>query len=217
MNVAQHNHDTDSAISGRARKLIGGSILALSLTGCAPTPRDIQLFAPLPVTPVQPLATHVLLAPIDAAPAYLGKDITYRLRYDAAHLRFYSDSRWTEPPIEQLAHSLHAAANGYLLILNEQRQTAHCALNIELLSYDHVFSTTGQSQGEVHLRYALTHLRSHRKLKQGELRIEIPATTADARGGATALQHANQNAATQLLDWLRTSINEPNPRVLCAR
>lgn len=217
MNLAQHNHDTDSAIRGRARKFIVGSILALSLTGCAPTPRDIRLFAPLPVTPVQPLAAHVLLAPIDAAPAYLGKDITYRLRRDADRLQFYADSRWTEPSIDQLARSLHSAANGHLLALNEQRQTAHCALNIELLSYDHVFGTAGQSQGEIHLRYALTHLRSHRKLKQGELHIEVPATAADARGGATALQHANQNATTQLLDWLRTSLNEPNPRVLCAR
>ncbi|MDD2685242.1 MAG: ABC-type transport auxiliary lipoprotein family protein [Gallionella sp.] len=215
MNSLSHNGDTNSTM--RHRTGIGiASALILGLAACAPTPRDIQLFAAPPAVPAKVLTAPILLAPIDAAPTYLSKDISYRLHYETDRTQSYSDSRWTEPPIAQLARSLHATSNN-LLALNEQRQTAHCALNIELLGYDHVFSSAQQSHGEIHLRYALTHLRSHRKLKHGELRVEIPAVSADARGGATALQHANQDATAQLLDWLHASLNEAESSKLCAR
>jgi len=203
---------TGSAADFAALKFIvmrlGVCLFALCLYACTPVPRDIRLYSVQTGIPVRSLPAKVLLTHIDAAPVYLSRDIAYRLSYTDNKPHPYADSRWAAPPVEQLASSLRAGAGGQLLKLDEHPQLAHYILDIELVTYDHVFSGAQQSHGEIYLKYALTHLRTRRKLNQDTLHIVVPAGSADAHGGVMALEKANRDAAIYILDWVRRVLTE---------
>ncbi|MBI5438058.1 MAG: membrane integrity-associated transporter subunit PqiC [Nitrosomonadales bacterium] len=204
--------------------LLPGFILpGLILAGCAPpVPRDIAVFALAPAQPAQNLPVAMLLAPIGAAPAYMGKDMLYRLGYTDNQLHPYGSSRWNAPPINMLASVMHQTAGGNLLALDQSNQLARCSLRIELTAFEQVFTDAQNSHAELGMHYSLMQLRNQRILGNGKLRLDIPAQTADAQGGAMALEKASHQAASQIMEWLNhllaPTVSGANPaRAACER
>ena len=176
------------------------------LLGCAPVPRNITVFALAPAQPAQSLPVPLLLAPIDAAPVYMGKDLLYRLSYSDNQSHPYSNSRWNESPITLLASVLRQAGGGNLLALDQSNQLARCTLRIELTTFEQVFADAQNSHAELGLHFSLIQLRNQRELGNSKLRFDVPAQTADARGGAMALEKASHQAASQIIEWLNHSL-----------
>jgi len=56
------------------------------------------------------------------------------------------------------------------------------------------------------LKFSLMQLRNHRELGSSKLRFDVPAQTADAHGGAMALEKASHQAASQIVGWLNNSL-----------
>jgi len=199
-------------------------LLGFVLSGCAPPmPRDITVFAVAPVQPaVQELSIPLLLAPVDAAPVYMGKDMLYRLRYGDNKLQSYSDNRWNMPPILMLASVLRQAGGKNLLTLEQSNQTARCALHIGLNAFEQVFIDEQNSHIELDLQFSLIQLRNKRELGGGKLHFDIPAQTPDARGGALALEMASHQAAAQIVERMNNLlvplVSGANPiRAACVR
>ena len=204
------------------RRLPGFILSGFILLGCAPAPRDIAVFALAPAQYAQNLSVPLLLAPIGTAPVYMSKDLLYRLSYADNQLHPYGNSRWIALPTAMFASALRQAAGGNLLALDQSRQLARCALHIELISFEQVFTDAKSSHAELGLHFSLMQLRNQRELGSSKLRLEVPAQTADARGGAMALEKASHQAANQIVEWMDRSLapaaSGTNPvRVACER
>lgn len=183
--------------------MLGFILPGLLLAGCAPPERrEIAIFGLAPAQPAQNLPVAVLLAPIGAAPAYMGKDMLYRLGYADNQLHPYGSSRWNASPIAMLASVMHQTAGGNLLALDQSNQLARCSLRIELTAFEQAFTDARNSHAELGMHYSLIQLRNQRILGSGKLRLDIPAQTADAGGGAMALEKASHQAAGQVMEWL---------------
>jgi cholesterol transport system auxiliary component len=183
-------------------------LLGFILLGCTHAPRDITLFTSAPAQPAQrlPVPVPLLLAPIDAAPVYMGKDLLYRLSYVDNQLHSYGNSSWSAPTSVLFAAVLHQTGGDNLLTLGQSHQPAHCALHIEIISFEQVFTDAQNSHAEFDLHFSLMQLLNHRELGGSKLHLEIPAPTADARGGALALDKASHQAADQIVEWLNHSL-----------
>jgi ABC-type uncharacterized transport system auxiliary subunit len=203
--------------------LFGFILPGLILAGCAPPERrEIAVFGLAPAQPAQNLPVALLLAPIGAAPAYMGKDMLYRPSYADNQLHPYGSSRWNASPITMLDSVMHQAAGGNLLALDQSSQLARCSLRIELTAFEQVFTDAQNSHVELGMHYSLIQLRNQRILGSSKLHLNIPAQTADAPGGAMALEKASHQAAGQIIEWLNRSLalaaSGANPvRTACER
>lgn len=195
----------------------------LILAGCAPPERrEIAVFGLAPAQPAQNLPVAMLLAPIGAAPVYMGKDMLYRLSYADNQLHPYASSRWNASPITMLDSVVHQAAGGNLLALDQYNQFARCSLRIELTAFEQVFTDAQNSHVELGMHYSLMQLRNQRILGSGKLHLDVPAQTADAQGGAMALEKTSHQAANQIIGWLNhllaSAASGNNPiRTACER
>lgn len=191
----------------RSILLLGFILSGLILAGCAPPERrEIAIFGLAPAQPSQSLPVAVLLAPIGAAPAYMGKDMLYRLSYTDNQLHPYGSSRWSASPITMLSSVMHQAAGGNLLALDQSSQLARCSLRIELTAFEQVFTDAQNSHVELGMHYSLIQLRNQHILANGKLHFKVPAQSADAQGGAKALEKASHQAASQIIEWLNHSL-----------
>jgi ABC-type uncharacterized transport system auxiliary subunit len=181
-------------------------LLCLILPGCVPHPRDVTLFALAPAQPGQNLTVPLLLAPIDSAPIYMSKDMLYRLNYTDNQLHPYGGSSWNAPPIDLFASVMRQTGGDNLLTMDQFTQSARCALRIELTSFEQVFTDAQNSHAELDLHFSLMQLRNHRELARSKLHMEVTAQTADARGGAQALDKASHQAASQIIGWLNHAL-----------
>ena len=180
-------------------------LLGLILLGCAPTRRDISWFSFAPAQR-QNLPVPLLLAPIDSSPAYMSKDMLYRMSYADNQLHPYSNSSWNASPIDLFAAVMQQTGGNNLLALDQSRQIARCALRIEITHFEQVFTGTQNSHAELDLNFTLIQLRNHRELGNSKLSFKVPAQTADARGGALALDMASHQAANRIVEWLNSSL-----------
>lgn len=176
-------------------------LLGCLLSGCAPAPRHITLFSFYPSGTAQNLPAPVLLELIDSAPPYLSRDLLYRLSYADNQLHPYANSSWNAPPDSLLASELHHAGGANLLTLGESRQPARCALRVGITRFEQVFTDPGNSHAEVAVNFSLMQLRERLALKRDILQLKVAASTADARGGAQALETASRQAAEQIVKW----------------
>ena len=181
-------------------------LLGFILSGCTHAPREVTLFALAPPQSAQKLPVPLLLEPIDAAPVYMGKDLLYRLSYADNQLHSYGSSSWSESTIALFATVIRQAGGDNLLTLNQSHQPAHCALHIELITFEQVFTDAQNSHAELGLHFSLVQLLNNRELGGSNLHFDIPAPTADARGGALALEKASHQAANQVVEWLNHSL-----------
>lgn len=192
-------------------------LIALMLAGCAASPRSVTLYDITPGQPAQKLPFPILLEPFGSAPSYMHREMLYRLDYAHAPLHPYANSAWRTSPDSMLGDLLSRTGNGSLPLLDQSPQRARCSLHAGLARFEQAFSEAKESHAEVEVNFALVQLRSRKELKRESLHLEIPAATADARGGALALQEASRQAADRIMVWLNGLLATPGPvRAACS-
>jgi ABC-type uncharacterized transport system auxiliary subunit len=139
---------------------------------------------------------NVRLGYVRPAPGLEGSDMRYRLTYkNPAQVFAYIESRWIAPPDRLLQRRM------------EQRLrttgVAQCALNVTVDAFDQLFDTPTSSRGVVQLRATLTKGVGQKAIVQTtQVNVEHAAASADAPGGAAALDAASAEAVTGVLDWV---------------
>jgi ABC-type uncharacterized transport system auxiliary subunit len=187
--------------------------LCMTLAGClnsgkrgGDVPLAIYDFGPPPPTALaaprsQPVALEV------RAPLWFDSlGIDYRLAYvDAARLREYARARWAGPPAQMIQQRL-AQQLGY--VMAGQGQT-RCLIRMEIAEFSQVFATPESSRGVLQGRIQLLD-RSRRQLAELALNLEVPAASADARGGVGALSATVDQLSADLTAWEKRLLNGGN-------
>ena len=196
----------------RAITCVAALLLAGTLAGCAvwnppPAPQRFDLGAvPAPADPLHVPAGPVLALDVQAGPALDGTAMSYRLTYaDPLQLRAYRDARWTAPVVELLEQRLRAALASACTLL-PAGEVAPRTLHLEVQEMSQAFDRPGHSVGLLRLRATLLQRADGPTMvlaqREGQWQAEAP--TADAPGGAHALQLATDAAARDLAQWLFT-------------
>ena len=192
----------------------------LGLAGCAlgPTVSASQLYdlgpppaVTAPAAPTQPGAAPTNASPLafelQAAPTLDGNAMAYRLAYsDPRQLRTYRDARWAASPGELLEARLRTALASASTLL-PSGETGLRTLHVDLLDMSQSFDRPDHSTGVLRLRVTLLARGDAgvMVLAQREAQWQAEAPTADAAGGARALQQVCDAAAADLLQWLSTA------------
>ncbi|HJW55353.1 MAG TPA: ABC-type transport auxiliary lipoprotein family protein [Burkholderiaceae bacterium] len=192
-------------------------ILALAaacalLAGCAiqrPESATLYDLGPArPMTAAPSLATSlpaISMADV-AAPGWLDRPLMfYRLDYqNDQQPRTYAQSRWLTPPTQMLTQRVKmriAQAGGVVLPASDGAANMPL-LRIEADDFMQVFDAPGHSVGRVALRASL--FKGRALVAQRSFRSQVPASQADAGGGARALAAASDAAIAELMQWLAT-------------
>lgn len=120
----------------------------------------------------------------------------YRLAYsEPLRRQTYNESRWAAPPAELLGSFLK----------RRQADTAEgglgCRLHLVLDEFEQRFDDGQSSQMVLELRGVLLPARGSDMLARRVFRIQKPATSADARGGAAAAHDLAMALADELSTW----------------
>ncbi|GAB4208835.1 MAG: ABC-type transport auxiliary lipoprotein family protein [Tibeticola sp.] len=191
------------------------------LAGCTALPAPPQRpvvydFGPsLPRAAVAPPAVAlapVLLAAVEAAPAFDGPALLYR---DAAsgvqQLRPYGLARWGASPAQLVRARLRARLGEERPVLGSGEGAAPMALRVQVEEFSQVFDAppaaggAASSRAVVRLRATLSDTRGPRAalLAQRVFELQRLAPSADAAGGVQALTEATDAALDELAAWLR--------------
>ncbi|MEY2631756.1 MAG: hypothetical protein RIR00_410 [Pseudomonadota bacterium] len=177
---------------------LGGIGLALVLGGCSmgvgktqqrPAVYDLGPPAAALVRPAElPRLSWQL-----QGPAWLdAEEMRYRLAYaDLERQHDYALASWAGSPLSLLRQRLRQllGAGG-----------GKCVLRLELDEFVQVFASAQLSSGDLQLRAELSDSK-RRLLAEKSFRVSVPASSADARGGAQALAKASGELAVALLNW----------------
>jgi cholesterol transport system auxiliary component len=154
----------------------------------------------------------VLLAAVEAAPAFDGPALLYR---DAAagvqQLRPYALARWSASPAQLVRARLRARLGEERAVLGPGEGAAPMALRVQVEEFSQVFDTAAAagaavpSRAVVRLRATLSDTRGPRPalLAQRVFELQRPAPSADAAGGVQALTAATDAALGEVAAWLR--------------
>lgn len=138
------------------------------------------------------------------APAWLDSQLMYyRLDYaNDLQPRAYAGSRWTMPPAQLFAQRFKSSLsrNGGVVIAAADGAINVPILRLEADEFSQHFESAGKSYGEVAIRASLFDGRVLRAQKMFVQRI--PATSADAQGGAAALAAASDAVILDMSTWL---------------
>jgi cholesterol transport system auxiliary component len=192
-----------------ARVAVAAGMVALLAACSAPAPKvgaSVYDFGLLPAA-TTPVAGAKGLSVADAqVPVWMDSSrMVYRLAYaDAARQEAYANTRWAMSPGALFTQRLRqrAAQAGFAVGAGEGLRSAP-QLKVDLDEFSQVFASDKQSTGVLVARATLlTGTDGARVLAaQRTFRIEQPAATADAAGGARALADAADAAITQILQW----------------
>ncbi|WP_284336067.1 ABC-type transport auxiliary lipoprotein family protein [Comamonas sp. NoAH] len=209
---------------------LGCALAVVWLAGCSALPSrpaasvryDLGLadVNPPAATASAPMVAPVplVMAPVQALNMPEGMTaMLYRLNYaDGQQLRAYQNARWSQPPAQMLEQRLRMRLGLERPLLSERDEISFrtpdnrmlAVLKIELNEFSHVFESVSSSYALVHVRASLIarDAQSGGNMLQGQriLTAQVPATSADAAGGAQAMAAAVDEVAGQLSRWLQT-------------
>lgn len=174
-------------------------MLLLALTACGHNSRPQQKLAEydfgLVDAATAPIMLHTGLERIVASEALDSRDMRYRLVYqDAARVYSFSTSRWSAVPAELLGVRLSSLARPDVA-------ASPCTLRLRLQGFDQLFDTPQSSQGVVQLHASLLQRGTRKLLDSRLIATAVPASSADAQGGARALAQAGEQALRQAVAW----------------
>lgn len=187
--------------------LAAGTLLAGLLSGCAGTaPADMDLYD------LGPLKTGTASAsPLPAisiadirAPAWMDSQMMfYRLNYaNDLQPRPYSASKWTMPPAQLFEQRLKAslARAGGVVVSASDGAINLPVLHLEADDFSQTFASADSSTVHVAIRASLFDGRVLRAQKN--FVKQVPAASADAKGGAAALAAASDAIISEVGAWL---------------
>lgn len=143
-------------------------------------------------------AWRLPLAAIDvqAASWLSATSMHYRLAYaEPLRRQSYNESRWAAPPAELLEAFLKRRQG------STEGGGSGCRLHVALDELEQRFEDARSSRTVLEVRATLLPARGSDMLARRSFRIQKPATTADAQGGATAASDAALALADELAAW----------------
>lgn len=201
-----------SRFSRRAIVALAGGVLIGSLAGCSGTPPssvDLYDFGPLRTNSASSVTASSLPAISVAdiqAPSWMDSQMMfYRLSYaNDLQPRPYSGSKWTMPPAQLFAQRLKAslARSGGTVVSASDGAINLPVLHLEADDFSQNFDSVASSTAQVAIRAALFDGRVLRAQKT--FIKEVPARSADAKGGAAALAAASDAIINEVGAWLAT-------------
>lgn len=173
-------------------------LLAACATGSKPQVETYDFGVPAAVSP--PAGQDVFLADVRAAEWLGNADMLYRLDYrDGRILTPYSASRWAAPPAHMLLIRLRqSVGNG----TSSRGRQAKCSLALFVSEFSQVFASEQASRAVMHMRATLTDNATTERALVREFRIEKPAPTPNAAGGAAAFSEIATAATEELNAWI---------------
>jgi cholesterol transport system auxiliary component len=191
------------------RTCIAAASIAVLLGACASKGQSTAQydFGPLPaVTPPAPQIANpaaIIVADIGGPAALDSERMHYRLLYaDARQSRPYAYNQWTSTPLQLLTQRMKAriAQAGVKVLSATDAAASTNLLRMEVEDFTQNFDTATSSSGVLRLRASV--FRSHKLVDQKTFSRSVPAASADAAGGASALADASDAVAADVLAWL---------------
>ena len=145
----------------------------------------------------------IALAEIAVAPPLDSTTMWYRLNYDnGQQLKAYANARWSTPPAQLFAQRLkiQSVSSGLQLMTTNDSISGVPVLRIEIDEFSHVFNTLSDNHAHVSLRAMLT--KGNVLLGQRQFTRQVAGKTADAAGGAHAMQEACDLVINDIQQWL---------------
>lgn len=189
----------------------------LVLGGCMHTtktefPRHYALNGPARTVQVNRRATHageqVLQIARITMPEWLqGTAMYYRLDYQHdSRLAAYGRSDWVAPPatlLEPVIQNALVMGGGWRAVIGPGNPaTADASLHLRLDDFSQTFSQPNDSAGTIDATATLIDNHEDSVVAQKHFRIEVFASSPDAKGGAKALDEASGKLAARLQRWL---------------
>lgn len=184
-------------------------IFATLLQGCAISQQPSSFsydFGSLPKVQKQ-LAVNMAISVADiSAPSTLdGNAMLYRLLYDnQQRLRPYAQHRWSMPPAQLLTQRLKSriAAEGGTVLAEADGVADLPVLKIDLDEFSQAFASVSQSEAQITLRVSV--IKKNRLIAQHYFATRTVSDSADASGGAKAMQTTADASITAILAWLQS-------------
>jgi ABC-type uncharacterized transport system auxiliary subunit len=80
----------------------------------------------------------------------------------------------------------------------------NCSLKLKIEAFDQVFHSATTGDGIVQLSAIVVERKSQKIISSQFISESVPALSANAQGGTTALQIASENALKQAINWGNT-------------
>ncbi|MFZ6746452.1 ABC-type transport auxiliary lipoprotein family protein [Undibacterium sp. JH2W] len=189
---------------------VGAVFLLMLLSACssAPVAQQVQQydFGPLATNTSAPTGTgklQISIAEISIPPALESNSMLYRLQYDnVQQLKTYSLHRWSMPPAQLLLQRLKAdlVAQGADVLTNSDGAANLPLLRLEIDEFSQIFSSASLSNAHINLRASV--IKDRKLLAQKSFQQKVPASTADAPGGARAMREAADASILEIQNWI---------------
>lgn len=192
---------------------------ALMLSGCMSTTQTQRvhhyaLGAPVAASAGQQPAVSAKrgvlgISRVVVPPWLAGTAMHYRLDYRGdGRLAAYGQSDWAAPPatlLEPLVQAALATGGRWRAVVGPHSSaTADASLHLRLQDFSQAFASPEQSTGVIDATATLLDNADADVIAQKHFHVAVPASSADARGGAAALRTASHDLARQITDWLST-------------
>ena len=204
----------------RAHLLVAAALLVGGCTALPEKPARALVYdfgpgALVSAEATAPSLPAVVLADVEAAGAFDGTAILYRLAFaNAQQLMPYAQARWSMPPAQLIRQRLQDTLGQKRVVSSPSEGVAAAvgvgparsvvALRVEIEEFTQYFEAADRSFGLLRLRATASSVGAagDRLLGQRTLVVRRPAPTADAAGGVRALTEAATAAAQELESWL---------------
>lgn len=156
-----------------------------------------------------PSKIAISLADVSAPSTLDSNAMLYRLQYNNAQLLHpYAQHHWSMPPAQLFAQRFKAriAAAGGTVLGAADGVAELPVLRIEMDEFSQVFTSPTQSEAKIALRVSL--IKKNKLIGQHYFDLATASASADASGGAKAMQVTTDRSISAILAWLQTlSIN----------
>ena len=186
----------------RMKTLIALLLTALLTTGCTSRRGDaVQIYDfGIALEPAGAAADSVFVADVRPADWLDTTDMVYRLTYrDPRALASYANSRWAGTPAAMLTVRLRQSVGNSSVVRSPQ---VKCVLGLSLAEFSQVFASGNTSRAVLHVQATLAENVTAGRHANREFRLERPAPTADAAGGAAALSEIAAALSEELRAWI---------------
>ena len=184
------------------KALITLLLAALLATGCASRREhpfqtyDFGIAAPSPSAS----GASVFVTEVRAADWLDTTDMLYRLTYrDPRALASYAGSRWAGTPAAMLTVRLRQSVGNGSVARNPQ---VKCVLGLSLAEFSQVFAKGNASRAMLLAQATLVENATAGRNVSREFRLERPAPSADAAGGAAAFSEISGKLSEEIRAWI---------------
>ncbi|AZP11595.1 ABC transporter [Undibacterium parvum] len=208
--LSRLNKRKNLMLSPRLAKLCLSLSMATLLQACAGSataPRFNYDFGALPISSLASNAKIAISLADVSAPATLDSNaMLYRLDYDNAQmLRPYAQHRWSMPPAQLMTQRIKArmATADATVVSVADGVSDLPILKIDLDEFTQIFSSASQSHAQISLRATL--VKRNKLIAQRYFSLATKSDSADAPGGAKAMQIAVDSSISEIMLWLQTN------------